>query len=128
MSEFVFRPLSGCYCCYYRWFTNVSRNPKVVNQALIDFAQQMRDPDEVVVTILQSGDTFDGRDFCFDLDDNLVSEGAVFDIADTKTFAELQKKGLINAMLDAIIEARNNQHPSRKEKHLKAFYKYFATT
>ncbi len=81
----------------------------------------MQDPDEIVVTILQIGDTFDGRDLCIDLDDNLVSEGAAFDIVDTKTFAELKKEGLINAMIDAIIEARNNRHLSRKEKHLKRF-------
>jgi len=100
---------------------NVPRDPSVVNRALIDFTHQLNDPDEVVVTILQIGDTFEGRDFCVDLDDNLVNEGAKYDIVDTKTFAELKRKGLVTAMIDAVIEAKSNQHLSKKEKDFKRF-------
>jgi len=100
---------------------NVPRNPRVVNRALIDFTQRLSNPEEIVVTILQIGDTFEGRDFCVDLDDNLVNEGAKYDIVDTKTFAELKQEGLVNAMIDAIVEAKNNRHLSRQEKHLKRF-------
>jgi hypothetical protein len=100
---------------------NVPRDPSVVNRALIDFTHQLRGTDEVIVTILQIGDTFDGRDFCVDLDDNLVNEGAKYDIVDTKTFAELKHKGLVTAMIDAVMEAHNNQHLSKKEKDFKRF-------
>jgi len=102
---------------------NVPRNPRVVNCALVDFTQQMRDGDDIVVTILQIVDTFEGRDFCIDLDDNLVNEGAKYDIVDTKTFAELKREGLVNAMIDVAVEARDNRHLSRQEKHLKRFVK-----
>ena len=100
---------------------NVPKDPGVVNRALIDFTHQLSDPDEVVVTILQIGDTFEGRDFCIDLDDNLVNEGAKYDIVDTKTFAELKQEGLVKAMIDAVIEARSNQHLSKADKDLKRF-------
>lgn len=88
---------------------------------MIDFTHQLTDPDEVVVTILQIGDTFEGRDVCIDLDDNLVNEGAKYDIVDTKTFAELKQEGLVKAMIDAVVEARSNQHLSKADKDFERF-------
>ena len=102
---------------------NVPHDPRVVNRALINFTQQLVNPDQIAVTILQIGDTFEGRDFCVDLDDNLVSEGAKYDIVDTKTFAELKQEGLINAMIDAVVEARNDRQLSKQDKHFKRFMK-----
>jgi hypothetical protein len=100
---------------------NVPSDPRLVNQALIDFTRQMSDPDEVVVTVLQIGDTFEGRDFCIDLADNLVNEGAKYDIVDTKTFAELKQEGLVKAMVDAVTETPSHRHFSQSEKRLKRF-------
>lgn len=87
---------------------NIPPDPHVVNQAIIAATQRMNDPDQIVVTFLQIGDTFVGRDFCVDLDDNLVNEGARYDIVDTKTFAELKSEGLVDALIDAIIESKNS--------------------
>jgi hypothetical protein len=83
---------------------NIPRDKTVVNRALIDFSKRLTSPEQVMVTFLQIGDNFDGRDFCIDLDDNLVSEGAKYDIVDTKTFAELKQEGIVNALIDAIME------------------------
>ncbi len=102
---------------------NIPSDPRVVKKALIDFSQKLNKPDQVIVTLLQIGDTFDGREFCIDLDDNLVKEGAKYDIVDTKTFAQLKQEGLVNAMVDAITEARNNRNLSRQEKHFKYLMK-----
>ncbi|HEY9731347.1 MAG TPA: hypothetical protein V6C89_05510 [Drouetiella sp.] len=86
---------------------NVPRDPHVVNRALIDFTRQLTDPNEVIVTFLQIGDTFNGKSFCIDLDDNLVNEGAKYDIIDTKTFDELKDEGLTQALIDAVTEKRS---------------------
>jgi hypothetical protein len=100
---------------------NVPRDPKVVNQALIDYSQRLNSPGQVIVTFLQIGDTFDGKDFCRDLDDNLVREGAKYDIVDTKTFDELKSEGLVNALIDAIIENEKYGTLSADARHLAKF-------
>jgi len=100
---------------------NVPRDPTVVNRALIDFTQRLSDPKQAIVTFLQIGDTFDGRDFCIDLDDNLINEGAKYDIVDTKTFAELKQEGIVDALIDAILEKRNGvTAQGRPHTHLSA--------
>jgi Mg-chelatase subunit ChlD len=85
---------------------NVPRDPKVVDNAIAEFTHRLKSGDEVVITFLQIGDTFDGKDFCQNLDDNLVSEGAKYDIVDTKTFDQLKQEGLVNALVDAVLENR----------------------
>jgi hypothetical protein len=96
---------------------NIPRDPHVVNQAIIAATQRMNDPDEVVVTFLQIGDTFVGQNFCLDLDNNLLSEGARYDIVDTKTFAELKSEGLVDALVDAIVESKNS-HSQKGNVHI----------
>ncbi|MFN8550889.1 MAG: hypothetical protein U0103_05320 [Candidatus Obscuribacterales bacterium] len=85
---------------------NVPQDPRVVNTALIDFTKRLSNANDVVVTFLQIGDTFNGKSFCVDLDDNLVNEGAKFDIVDTKTFDDLKTEGLTQALIDAVTEKR----------------------
>jgi len=75
-------------------------------------------PDDIIVTFLQIGDTFDGKNFCIDLDDNLVNEGAKYDIIDTKTFDELKREGLTSALIDAVTEKRSTAR-SAISKHIK---------
>ncbi len=94
---------------------NVPKDPRVVNRALVDFTQKMAKADDVVVTFLQIGDTFDGKSFCIDLDDNLVNEGAKFDIVDTKTFDDLKNEGLTSALVDAITEKRSVRRVTHHE-------------
>lgn len=89
---------------------NVPKDPHVVNRALIDFTKKLSDANDVIVTFLQIGDTFNGKSFCIDLDDNLVNEGAKYDIIDTKTFDELKSEGLTHALIDAVTEKRSYKH------------------
>ena len=98
---------------------NVPADPLTVNRALIAYSQGLDSPNQVVVTILQIGDTFDGRDFCLDLDDNLVNEGAKYDFIDTTTFAELKKEGLAAAMVKAIEEKRSTARKTILQKKIK---------
>jgi len=83
---------------------NIPRDPMLVNDAIIRFTQHMNDPNKVKITFLQIGDTFEGKDFCLRLDDDLVNEGAKYDIVDTETFDELKQIGIINALIDALLD------------------------
>jgi hypothetical protein len=85
---------------------NVPRDPTEVNRAIIRFTQRLANADQVIVTVLQVGDTFNGQSFCKSLDDDLVAEGAKFDIVDTQTFAQLKRRGLTNALVDSIIDEK----------------------
>ena len=64
----------------------------------------MVEPDQITLTFLQIGDSFQGRDFLLDLDDELVNEGAKYDIVDTKTFQQLKAEGLAKCLVDALTE------------------------
>jgi hypothetical protein len=100
---------------------NVPKDPKVVDQALIDYSHRLNSPGQIIVTFLQIGDTFNGKDFCRNLDDNLVREGAKYDIVDTKTFDELKSEGLVDALIDAIVENQKYGTLSADAKHLAKF-------
>ena len=91
-------------------------DPFAVDRAIINFSKKLSSQSQVRLTFLQIGDTYDGRDFCINLDDNLVNEGAKYDIVDTKTFAELKKEGLTQAIVDALVEtvaSKTAAHPPR---------------
>ncbi|MDR3616618.1 MAG: hypothetical protein P4L53_23865 [Candidatus Obscuribacterales bacterium] len=81
---------------------NIPIPPSKVNEALIPFTHELQSDTELNITMLQIGDTFEGRDFCVDLDDNLVKEGAKYDVIDTKTFGELKQINLPQALVDAV--------------------------
>ncbi len=83
---------------------NIPSDPKLVNDAIIRYTHHMDNPEKVKIAFLQIGDTFEGKDFCIDLDDNLVNEGAKYDIVDTETFDELKQGGIVNALIDALLD------------------------
>lgn len=95
---------------------NIPADPHVVNEALIEFTHSLSAEDDVLVTFLQIGDTFAGHHFCLDLDNNLVNEGATYDIVDTTTFDELKHEGLVNALVDSIIASNNHKAMPRGKK------------
>jgi hypothetical protein len=75
---------------------------QTVCQNLITFSQKLNHPDDVIVTVLQIGENFNGQAFCVDLDDNLVSHGAKYDIIDTRTFDELRTESMPTALVHAL--------------------------
>jgi hypothetical protein len=94
---------------------NIPRDPTVVNRAIVDYTHRLVDPNEVKLTFLQIGDTFEGKDFCLQLDDGLVGEGAKYDIVDTETFDELKKVGIVNALIDAILD-KSSSHLANADR------------
>jgi Mg-chelatase subunit ChlD len=81
-----------------------SADPRLLRNALIDCTMHMTDRRQIAVTFLQVGD-FAGQQVVVDLDENLVSYGARYDIVDTKTFDELKAIGLPRALVDAVVES-----------------------
>ncbi len=98
---------------------NIPRDPLTVNRELIEFTKKLNRSDDIIITFLQIGDRFNGKSFCIDLDDNLVNEGAKYDIVDTKTFDELKSEGLTAALIDAVTEKRSNRASGATPRHLK---------
>jgi len=90
-----------------------SEDPRLVRNSLIECTKNMDDANQVAVTFLQIGN-FAGQEQLIDLDENLVSNGARYDIVDTKTFDELQRIGLPTALVDAVLESN---HAKSKTDH-----------
>ncbi len=61
---------------------------------------QMRRPDEIKVTFLQVGNTFDGADFVQNLQRS-------FPIVSSRTFRDLERSGLTRALVDCISDNTN---------------------
>jgi len=105
---------------------NVPNDPRAVNQALIDFTSHLTGPNQVLVTFVQIGDTFDGREFCMDLDSNLVKEGAKYDIVNTVPFYKLKQEGLVAALVDVVMEVTDTysvRNIDKQERHFQHFIK-----
>lgn len=76
-----------------------------LKKVIIDATHQMARPDEVAITFLQVGRDRKGVNLVHDIDDNLVQQGAVYDIVDAKDFRDLLEVGLGRALADAINES-----------------------
>lgn len=81
-----------------------------VENAIIDATRRMNNPGEVSITFLSIGDAFEGDAFLRDLDTGLLGNGARYDIVSTKSFQELERVGLMQALIDAI-ETKSSQSP-----------------
>ena len=98
---------------------NVPPDPRAVNRSLIEFSQRLTAPGQVTIAFLQIGDTFGGKDFCLDLDENLANEGAKYDMVNTKTFAQLKSRGIVECLVDAIQE--NAEYKTAGMRHYNRF-------
>lgn len=81
---------------------NMPENPDVVLDYLVKASQEMRNANEITVTFLQIGDTFEGQSFLLKLACNAVAAGAKYDFIDTRTFDQLKSSGLTSALIAAV--------------------------
>lgn len=88
-------------------------NARAVKKAIIDATHQMQTPDEIAFSFLQVGRDRKGVSFVHELDDDLVRQGAVYDVVDSKDFAELLQMGLGRALAEAISE--NSRGVARRD-------------
>ncbi|MFN8551951.1 MAG: hypothetical protein U0103_10715 [Candidatus Obscuribacterales bacterium] len=76
---------------------------QMVKDVLIHASNMIKDPRELTVVFLQiGGRDFMGQQFLAEIDNNLVANGAHFDIVQTVSFEHLRKVGLAQGLADAI--------------------------
>jgi hypothetical protein len=80
-------------------------NTRALKKAIVEATRSMERPDEIAITFLQIGGDRKGIELVHELDDNMLAEGAQFDIVDSKDFGELLRIGLGRALTDAIMES-----------------------
>jgi hypothetical protein len=71
----------------------------------------MRSPHEITITFLQIGTEREGYELLHDLDQNLMREGAKYDIVSSKPFPEVVRDGLARSLVDAIGSNGKNNGP-----------------
>ena len=78
---------------------------QAVSRCIKEVTTQMDADAELAISFLQVGKDQAAQSFLQHLDDGLEKEGAKFDIVDTKTFAEIEEKGMtLTEVLAAAIE------------------------
>jgi|GEM_PF-96943 len=78
---------------------------QAVSRVIKEVTGQMDADAELAISFLQIGKDQTAQQFLQYLDDGLEAEGAKFDIVDTKTFAEIEEKGMtLTEVLTAAIE------------------------
>lgn len=78
---------------------------QAVARCIKEVTGQMDADPELAISFLQVGKDQAAQSFLQHLDDGLEKEGAKFDIVDTKTFAEIEEKGMtLTEVLAAAIE------------------------
>lgn len=77
-------------------------NARAVRSAIIEATRKMTNPGEISITMLQLGGDRKGAEFLQELDYELMSQGAAFDIVVSKPFTELVDKGLPRAIVESI--------------------------
>lgn len=83
-----------------------------LQEVLIEASKQMNRQGEVVVLLLQVGESILAEELFEDLDRNLVAKGARFHMANFKTFSELRNRGVLYEMLSCMKDVR--QAPAAK--------------
>jgi len=79
--------------------------PQMVADAIINASGRVRGPHEVTIVFFQiGGGDYKGRAFLDYLDNNLVSQGARYDIVRTVSFDHLEQVGLAQALVDSVKE------------------------
>lgn len=78
-----------------------------LQDVLIEASQAISNQDQITITFLEVGNSFEGDSFLKALDNDLVAAGAKHDIVDTKPFEELEKIGLAKALVAALQEKKS---------------------
>ncbi len=77
-------------------------DPEKVADVIRQATWQMKSPDQVAITFLQVGHGDEGAENLREFDQQLRRHGAKYDIVDTKNFYELQRLGLLGALVSSI--------------------------
>lgn len=75
-----------------------------VKQAIISLSKKLDRDEEFGIQFLQIGDDPAATKYLKTLDDDLVSQGAKFDIVDTTTFADSENKSITDLLIGALTD------------------------
>jgi len=75
---------------------------QAVRDTIIKAANKLDEDGEIGISFIQVGKDVAARAFLQELDDNLQSEGAKFDIVDTKTMDEMESMALADVLIAAL--------------------------
>jgi hypothetical protein len=87
-----------------------------VKQVLVSSTYRLSSPNDVRVVFIQISDDREGTKILVDLDNNLASKGARFDLVDTESFNNVRKIGIKQALIDAIAKPQAGGHPVMIQK------------
>ena len=79
-------------------------SPHGVKTVLVQATKRLSDGESLAILFLQVGQDSGATRFLQELDDDLESRGAKYDIVDTKTAASIEILGVEKALLDAIFD------------------------
>lgn len=76
--------------------------PNSVAKLIVDTTKKMKEDGQIGMTFLQIGKDASATKFLKSLDDDLVSQGAKFDIVDTKTTDEMENMTITEVLMAAL--------------------------
>ncbi|MFA7336930.1 MAG: hypothetical protein WC028_09120 [Candidatus Obscuribacterales bacterium] len=76
--------------------------PLALKETIIEATKQMTESDEIAITFLQVGTDLKATKYLQELDECLVARKAVHDIVKSKTFEQINRSGLISALLQSV--------------------------
>lgn len=79
-------------------------DPEELAQLITETTWRMQNPNQISITFLQVGTEDDGTKILNALDHHLVRQGAKYDIVDHRNFYELQRMGLMGAIVASVHE------------------------
>jgi hypothetical protein len=80
----------------------VPNDPRGVRDAIIHATQQIRNANDIKITFLTIGEDPIGYHFASYLDNNLVADGARYDIVYSKPFSQVKHSGIVGALLEIV--------------------------
>ncbi len=76
--------------------------PLALKETIIEATKQMTESDQIAITFLQVGTDLKATKYLQELDECLVGRKAVHDIVTTKTFEQLNRSGLVSALMQSV--------------------------
>lgn len=76
--------------------------PLALKETIVEATKQMTESDEIAITFLQVGTDLKATKYLQELDECLVARKAVHDIVKSKTFEQINRAGLVGALLQSV--------------------------
>jgi hypothetical protein len=85
-------------------------NMTALKETLIDATHRMRYADEIAITYLTIGNEENSVAVASELDNDLIAQGALYDIVETRDFNYVQTSGIASVLQDTLISQSASKH------------------